>query len=395
MGFLDRLRGPLSLATLTASFVAGRPRAALPAARMAIAVGLRVRRAPVLRSRPSLLVQPGELAEVCSLVSDTHVVAHGATPAELGHDPGQWPWRQPPSSAELARGLARVLAHIARHAPRTVLWCGDEVDTGAAPEWDRLRAIASSVPHLVHHMVPGNHDINFNQPFVADYDLTRRAARVGAFEAGNPALERFPIVDTIVGDAGPVTVILLDSCRYPSTHVLSNAIGRFGNEQLARLAHQLDAATGPVLCVAHHHVWRDARFTQPEAWFNTAVDADRLAALLVRYRARAPGNHVLVCHGHRHTLTAGEIGDPAQPIAVVGLPSTTLGDKATGGQLDGLLRYAIAGLARDGSGWRVAIREVGPLVVGIRERTRMTPATPPDASQRAYSLLGAAPLPRR
>lgn len=387
MALLDRLRGPASLLALATWYVAGRPRAALPGVRIALAVGRQVRRAPILRSRPSLLVQPDELSEVCSLVSDTHVVADRRTLAELVLDPGQWPWTMLPTCDEIARGLSRVLEHVARHAPRTVVWCGDEVDTGADSEWTRLRSIASSIPHLVHHMVPGNHDINFNRPFIADHDLTLRSARVGAFEAQGTELARFPVVDTIVGDAGTATIILLDSCQHPSTHLLSNAIGRFGDPQLARLAQRLTTASGPVMIVAHHHVWRDARFGQPEAWFNTAVDADKLAAVLVAYRRRSPSNHVLVCHGHRHALTAGEIGDHDAPIAVVGLPSTTLGDKAATGRLDGILRYAVAGLARDGSGWRVAIREVGPLVTEPRVANRGAPSTPPDASLRAYALL--------
>ncbi len=386
MAIYDRLRGPASLLALATWYVAGRPRAALPGARVALEVGWRVRRAPILRSRPSLLVDPDQLTEVCSLVSDTHVVGAHKTLAELVLDPGQWPWTELPSSAEISGGLARVLAHVARHAPRTVIWCGDEVDTGTDAEWAQLRSIASGVPHLVHHMVPGNHDINFNRPFVADHDLTLRAARVGAFETHGNELAAFPRIDTIVGDAGPATIILLDSCRHPSTHLLSNAIGRFGDDQLARLDHQLSTVRGPILVVAHHHVWRDARFRQPDAWFNTAVDADRLTALLVAYRRRGPANHVMVCHGHRHALTAGEIGDHDAPIGVVGLPSTTLGDKAATGRLDGILRYAIAGLARDGSGWRVAMRDVGSLVTESRTPTRTSPSIPPDASLRAYAL---------
>lgn len=372
---------------MSAWYVAARPRAAVPAARIALAVGMRVRKAPILRTRPSLLARPEDIAEVCSLVSDTHVVANRKTLAELVLDPGQWPWTQLPTADEIAQGLERVLEHLARHAPRTVVWCGDEVDTGADAEWTRLRAIAAGVPHLVHHMVPGNHDINFNRPFIADHDLARRAARVGAFETHGAELARFPLVDTIVGDAGPATIVLLDSCRHPSTHLLSNAIGRFGDEQLARLAEILRQTRGPVVCIAHHHVWRDRRFSQPEAWFNTAVDADELARILGAYRRRSATNHVLVCHGHRHALTAGEIGDPDAPIAVVGLPSTTLGDKAATGRLDGILRYAVAGLARDGSGWRVAIREVGPLVTESRVPTSAAPSTPPSASVRAYALL--------
>ena len=108
-----------------------------------------------------------------------------------------------------------------------------------------------------------------------------------------------------------------------------------------------------MLCVTHHHVWRDREFAQPDAWYNTAVDSDRFAEIVIAYRRRDRRNHVLVCHGHRHSLTAGTFGDPDAPVAVVGLPSSTFGDKSHTGQLDGVLRYGVAGLRADGS-WGVA-----------------------------------------
>jgi hypothetical protein len=136
-------------------------------------------------------------------------------------------------------------------------------------------------------------------------------------------------------------------------------------------------------------VWRDAKFLHPESWYNTVVDADRLAAILGAYRRRAARNHVLVCHGHRHALTAGLIGEPSAPIAVVGLPSTTLGDKSISGMLDGVLRYGIAGLRADGT-WGVALRQVGPLVAA-GEPSRARPAIPPTAALRALSLIADLP----
>jgi hypothetical protein len=95
-----------------------------------------------------------------------------------------------------------------------------------------------------------------------------------------------------------------------------------------------------------------AAIARPETWYETAIDADGLIDILAVYRARAAGNHVLVCHGHRHIRTAGLAGG----IPIVALPSTTLGDKPNGA-LDAVLRYAIAGLRADGS-WGIAIREV-------------------------------------
>ena len=373
---------PARVATSTAVVVSG----AFSAAR----IGLRVRNAPILRSRPSLLARGDELTTVCTLISDCHLVADGHTPCELDVDPGQWPWKEAPTSVDLTRALRHVLEDVVRRAPRTVVWCGDEVDTGHASEWAQWRAVVDAVPGLTHRLVPGNHDICFNRPFDEDYALTRRALRERAYQEHAGRLADFPVVDTMITDAGPVTVVLLDSCRNRSTHLLSNAIGHFGDEQLEELARLLAGLRGPLLCVAHHHVWRDASFLQPEAWYNTAIDADKLVSILTSYRRKDPRNQVLVCHGHRHALTAGEVGDADAPIAVVGLPSTTLGDKSTSGMLDGVLRYGIAGLRRDGT-WAVAIHEVGALVqAGTRSSAR--PATPPSRALVALSGLASAPI---
>jgi hypothetical protein len=135
MKLAERLRGPTSLLALAASYVMTRPRAAIPALRAALAVGIRVRRAPVLAPNSTLLVRPDELAAVCSLVSDTHLVAPRRSPCELDHEPEQWPWGPLPTSSDLTAGVRRTLEHIARHAPRTVVWCGDEVDSGEPEEW--------------------------------------------------------------------------------------------------------------------------------------------------------------------------------------------------------------------------------------------------------------------
>ena len=62
-----------------------------------------------------------------------------------------------------------------------------------------------AVPDLAHRVVPGNHDICFNRPFDEDYDLARRALRERAFQRHAGSLAEFPLVDTIIGDAGPIT----------------------------------------------------------------------------------------------------------------------------------------------------------------------------------------------
>lgn len=314
-------------------------------------IGWRVRRAPVLRPSTAIFTDPSELAAVCTLVSDTHLVAPGRTPCELEEDPAQWPQPQLPTRYSLTVALRRVLRHVAKHAPSTVLWCGDQVDTGDDAEWAAWTEVVDSVPGLSHRLLPGNHDICFNRPFAHDFALTRRALRERAF--ADHALADFPLFDTIVSERGPVTTVLLDSCRLRSTHVLSNAVGEFGGAQLAELERLLAHVRGPLLVATHHHVWRDEHFLRPETWFETALDADDLVSIVSAYRRRAARNHVLVVHGHRHILGAGSAGE----IEIVALPSTTLGDKPRG-VLDATLRYAIAGLRADGS-WGVALREVG------------------------------------
>jgi hypothetical protein len=342
------------LVALAASFAIRRPALAPPAIATAWGVGVSVRRAPVLRRRGDLLVALDELDPVCSLISDTHVTGRGRVPTELALYPEQWPGRTLPTSRDLTARLQRVLEHALRTGPRTVVWCGDEVDTGHLDEWIAWRAALAATPGLTHHIVPGNHDICFNRPFDEDYTLARRAAREEAFQAHGPRLADYPLVDTIAGDCGIVTVLLLDSCKHPSVHVLSNAIGRFGEAQLDEVERILADRTGPLLCITHHHVWRSDRFFDVEEWFNTAVDSDRLARILFAYRARTPRNQVLVCHGHRHIAAAGEIGDGDVAIDVMGLPSTTLGDKPDGVHLDGVVRHAVCGLRPDGR-WGVAL----------------------------------------
>jgi hypothetical protein len=259
---VDRLRGPASLVVLSAHYVMGPPderdpdrpawrtvgarmRRAAAGAAEAIRIGAQVRSAPVLRSVPSLLAMPDELTPVCTLISDTHVTAPGHALCELESDPGQWPWRDRPNSEVVAGGLRRILQHARRHGPRTVIWCGDEVDSGTTEEWQQWRRVVDAVPRLSHRLVPGNHDICFNRPFDADYTLARRATRENAYQAHAGRLADFPVVDTLITDAGPVTLILLDSCRHRSTHILSNAVGKFGDDQLGELARILAHSAGP------------------------------------------------------------------------------------------------------------------------------------------------------
>lgn len=414
MAVRDALRGPLSLVTLGASFALRRPAriaieaftalplplalAMLPATAVwsaantaralatAFDIGRRVRAAPVLRPYRGMVVPLEAISPLCSLVSDTHVTASGRAPCELDLDPGQWPFCDVPVTSDLTAGVRDLLAHLHDHAPRTVIWCGDEVDTGAPAEWVRWRAAVADVTGLAHRLVPGNHDVCFNQPFDEDFSLARRAERERAFQAHGERLADYPVVDTIVSDHGTATIVLLDSCKHRSTHVLSNAVGLYGEVQLGEVERVLAQRTGPVLIISHHHVWRDARFLQPDEWYNTAVDADQLARILFAYRARGARNRVLICHGHRHAMTTGRLFDGRYTLEVAGLPSSTMGDKSRSGVLDGMMRYTVAGLRPDGS-WGIAPIAVRPLLTRAARGRRPTPRTVPSRGLVALSAV--------
>jgi hypothetical protein len=377
---------PAALATLPATALWSTVATARALA-TAIHVGHRVRSAPVLHPQRGLIVALDRLAPLCSLISDTHVTAGAKIPCELEIDPGQWPFRDVPATADLTRGIRDLLAHVHDHAPRTVIWCGDEVDTGSPAEWVRWRAAVAQVQGLAHRLVPGNHDVCFNQPFDEDYTLVKRAERERAFQAHGERLADYPVVDTIVSDHGTATVLLLDSCKHRSTHVLSNAIGLYGDVQLGEIERVLAHRSGPVLVISHHHVWRDHKFLQPDEWYNTAVDADQLARILFAYRARQARNRVLVCHGHRHAMTTGTLRDGKHTIEVAGLPSSTLGDKSRDGVLDGTMRYTVAGLLPDGS-WGIAPIAVRQVVAPAPALTRRpAPRHPPSPTLVALSAM--------
>jgi hypothetical protein len=83
------------------------------------------------------------------------------------------------------------------------------------------------------------------------------------------------------------------------------------------------------------------------------------------------------------------IGERDAEISVIGLPSTTLGDKSIDGMLDGVLRYAVAGLRSDGS-WAVALQSVGALSPA-GEPQHAKPVTPPSAALRALAVIADVP----
>src|SRR5690606_2664666 len=154
-----------------------------------------------------------------------------------------------------------------------------------------LERALSGVPDSAHVlMVPGNHDVAINIGTSPDPDLKKRAEREQRFIDVLARVERGPFHPPLHAPArkrarrrpraqrplraqrrlraiaalyprrieleGGIRVFGLNSNRYLSRFVGSNAIGQLGGGQLRRLARALDAGSGPVVVLLHHHVAR-------------------------------------------------------------------------------------------------------------------------------------------
>jgi hypothetical protein len=159
-----------------------------------------------------------------------------------------------------------------------------------------------------------------------------------------------------------VTVIGLDSQRYQSRQILSNAIGWLGNRQAKRLRSILANVSGPVMVLIHHHVSRpvakEIGFTDwMQAPFKIAVDGNVLVDILCGYSVRQAGNRVLLVHGHQHEESFQLCEHNGGKVYVYGHPSSTMGIE-TDGVLDGVIRYALVGFTDTGE-WTVRTIAVG------------------------------------
>jgi hypothetical protein len=324
----------------------------------ALALFARAAFAPRLLSMPPRPVAAG--AVLLCQISDLHLTAIDP-PYEVQQGEAKSPeGLAPPTSEELQRRLASVLAEVARVAPQRLVVTGDITDLGQPEEWAVARKVLGHVAVPV-ALEPGNHDLSINTTESPDTDLTRRAAREAAFAAalwglegrGNGTGLLFPRVYPLEGGARLVT---LDSNRYVSRHLLSNAVGLLGAEQLERLRDVLAAADGPVVVALHHHAAHlpsgkggfQRLLDEPKQGFLIAYDGEELLELLAAYQARKPGNAVLVLHGHHHLDFHGVyLARNGQEVDVYAHPSSTMGHEV-GGRLDAVPRFAAIRLGQDG-----------------------------------------------
>jgi 3',5'-cyclic AMP phosphodiesterase CpdA len=261
-------------------------------------------------------------------------------------------WRNAPEGddgLDTAKRLARLLREVDRRPPCPLVVTGDVTDLGSEADWKLFTGTVDGYRQRP-CLLPGNHDIAINRGFESDRRLRRRQEREARFveaarRCGGESAGTFPVMIPLEG----ATLILLDSNRYRSRYVLSNAIGLLGRRQLKRLEttlRGLRATPKPLIVAMHHHLAfrrtvATTRFQRIMDRFKVVLDGRKLVRLLQVY-AQQTGMPVLVIHGHQHETYRERIGD----VLIYGHPSSTLGEHTSSG-LDGHLRFAEIGLTPD------------------------------------------------
>ena len=303
------------------------------------------------------------------ILSDLHISS--SVPYEIIEDSTLWPHKEPADTqARFAEVLCRMLKRMSGLKRPLLAILGDITDLGKEDEWEKFGEVTERMLDCRQFELlplPGNHDVSINKRFAIDRSLHNRQSRENAyyemfekycFHSSGPNSEQFPILlrlepnGTIVKEPTGITddpsihLIAVDSNRYKSHHILSNALGYIGKRQCRRLRSMLKTKSGPVAILLHHHIAvpRSENIGFPgciaEA-FTIALDCRRFVKILLRY-SRRTGNHPLVIHGHRHKEYFERlVRKDGSQILIFGMPSSTIGKKNENG-LDGRLYHAIA-----------------------------------------------------
>ncbi|WP_437820176.1 metallophosphoesterase family protein [Sorangium sp. So ce1078] len=343
---------------------------------------------------------PGGRLVLCQL-SDLHITANGREPYEIEESSAAWPEGVArPDTAELTGRLRRLVAEIAAMRPPLVALTGDMTDLGEEAQWAELEAALAGIPASSQVlMVPGNHDIAINIGTSPDPYLKKRAEREQRFIEVLTRVERGPFQPPLHIPArkrarrrlraiaglyprrleleGGIRIFGLNSNRYRSRFVGSNAIGQIGGGQLRRLARALRRGSGPVVVLLHHHVARLAGPISLNDTFMIAMDGPRLLEMLAAYQQKNPKkNSALVLHGHKHLAFFGHYRSKSGGrVSVYAHPSSTLGHE-TDGHLDGIARFAAIRLTDEGV-WRVETHPLRPARAAVE--------APPAAAEAAVS----------
>lgn len=277
-------------------------------------------------------------------LSDLHITSKDHAPFELVGSPVA------PTSPELRKRLSHILDLVRMQSPVVILFSGDLTDSGHVDEWEALReSIANSKVDLEKCLgIPGNHDVQILIRHAEDGNRFASArsnpsflkrqndcyAQLSRTFPKNPI--RFPTMSTIEEGEISFDLICMDSCRYESNWLLSNSVGRIGNEQFAELKVLLQQSERPKLVILHHHVgWYESMRRDSRDALMCTLDGKELLELLAEHssKSRAP---CLVLHGHKHMSLSGKYQSKAGVVYVQGCPSSTLGScESPNSQVDG------------------------------------------------------------
>jgi hypothetical protein len=290
-------------------------------------------------------------------LTDLHVVRDGI-PTEIRRRPSLWKSPEPVCTVERTCSLARACASVSG-GPSVVI-TGDFTDAGTEEQWG---AVVDALALLRGRIlaVPGNHDVTISatgppsgvrqsefQRFVAERTTLASRAAVKLSELGVPW--SFPVFSKLNHDDEPFALVGLDSNRYASRFLLSNAIGFFGADQIEALSEGLKSLNIPLIAYTHHHcAWPGAgklgvhRATNlAEEGLLIALDGGRVLAVLADYNKRTRCSVILI-HGHRHIRAFRRYQRTGGEVLIYGAPSSTLGSETDLG-LDGISRYAAIAL---------------------------------------------------
>ncbi len=294
------------------------------------------------------------------VLSDLHIVDERSIPFEFRHIKLTADQRVRIDGNAIKRSLNEILQYIEDRSQGkgpTLVIAGDITDEGSVEQWKRCESALTPFRGVVDFaLVPGNHDILlktmpplgrnpfcwpwrllrefFGEPLVGTHE--KRRSQIRTLEdklsmrprdsgEGLSAIRVTSVCD------GKIMTILMDSNRRVSNMIMSNAIGRLGDDQLAQLRDELERRwTGatPLIVVLHHHPARcndDTLDRAEKNLFLLALDGEPLLEIL-HHAACKRRSFVLLIHGHRHLERFGHYWGR---VYIYGSASSTLGDQGT------------------------------------------------------------------
>jgi calcineurin-like phosphoesterase family protein len=279
---------------------------------------------------------------VCSAITDLHVGAE--LPIEIRE--GQVTVNGVGKNSLDLAARARSALNSAQKVAQRVIILGDVTDTGSDKDWilavDALTAVGEM------YAIPGNHDVSINELEKPDHFLFQRRDRARRYKRFTRRLKAYVDTPALI-ETPECNVLFVDSNRYKSRYILSNAVGLVGFVQRWQISRLLRKAPArPLLVCMHHHIARrNENVSVSDKLMNLyciVQDGRELLRILQRYsrRSRFP---TLVMHGHQHQTYLETVGTEADgAVRIFGLNSSTLGEK-DGPTLDGKVGCGVVAIS--------------------------------------------------